>query len=129
MSREKVMVSGIPHWIKRIWINWIVPFAKSVAPRKSHWFNSSVTFAIVFIAGGILLPVVRVYPASVHQYFAGLQLWMRAVSSIAIGCTIAYLMFNLFRPRLSHILRVYTDRIEFLTGQSVAELLMSVSQL
>lgn len=71
--------------------------------RKSHWTHAVLTFFVTVLAAGILLPLVRLQPESVHKYFNGLNDWLRIGFAFSVCIVFTGLMFRLLSPRISHL--------------------------
>jgi hypothetical protein len=70
---------------------------------RSHWTNAGLTFLLTVLGAGILLPLVRVQPETVHTFFNGLNDWLR-ISFIFFLCVVfTAAMFNLLSPRIGHL--------------------------
>jgi hypothetical protein len=81
-------------------MNWI---RNLIGQARSHWTHAGLTFVLTILAGGILLPLIRVYPESVHKYFTGLSDWLR-ISFILFLCIVfTAAMFRLLSPRIGHL--------------------------
>lgn len=74
-----------------------------MAKRRSHWTNAGLTFVLTVLAAGILLPLVRVQPESVHKYFNGLNDWIRSSFVFSLCAVFTGVMFKLLSPRIGHL--------------------------
>ncbi|GAB5444336.1 MAG: hypothetical protein Fues2KO_46850 [Fuerstiella sp.] len=70
---------------------------------RTHWNHAFLIFALIVIAAGILLPLVRVQPESVHDYFTGLQDWLRISFAFAMCVVFTAAMFKLLTPRVGQL--------------------------
>ncbi len=71
--------------------------------RRSHWTHAGLTFVLTVLAAGVLLPLVRIQPKSVHDYFNGLNEWIRIGFAFSLCVVFTGVMFKLLSPRLGHI--------------------------
>lgn len=71
--------------------------------RKSHWSHAALTFLLFVLGAGILLPLVRVQPESVHKYFNGLNNWIRISFAFFLCVVFTGVMFKLLSPRVGHL--------------------------
>lgn len=76
---------------------------KLIGRANSHWTHAGLTFVLTILAAGILLPLLRVYPESVHKFFTRLSDWLR-ISFILFLCIVfTVAMFRLLSPRIGHL--------------------------
>ncbi len=70
---------------------------------KSHWHHAIVTFLTTVLGAGIFLPLVRVQPASVHEYFNGVSDWIRVSFAFTLCVFFTILMFKVLSPRAGQL--------------------------
>lgn len=73
-----------------------------------HRIHAVLTFIVAFVAGVILIPLLRVEPKSVHKFATGLTDWQRTGFSLILCVLYAHTMFKLFSPRLVHLRYLWT---------------------
>ena len=71
--------------------------------QRSHWTHAGLTFFLTVLAAGIFLPWIRVHPESVHQYFNGLNDWLRIAFVFCLCVVFTSLMFKLLSPRIGQL--------------------------
>lgn len=69
----------------------------------SHWVKAGLTFLLTLLGAAILLPLARVRPETVHNYFNGLQTWVRVGFVFFLSVSFTAGMFNLLSPRIGDI--------------------------
>ena len=70
---------------------------------KTHWQHAILIFALTFLAAGILLPLIRVQPKALHEYFNGLNDWVRIIATFAMSVTFTGVLFKLLSPQIGHL--------------------------
>lgn len=70
---------------------------------KTHWQHAILIFALTFLAAGILLPLIRVQPRAFHEYFNGLNDWVRIIATFAMCVTFTGVLFKLLSPQIGHL--------------------------
>lgn len=73
-----------------------------MSQRRTHWTHAGLTFLITVLTAGCLLPLVRVQPESVHEYFNGLSDWLRICFAFFLSILFTTVMFKLLSPRIGH---------------------------
>ncbi len=73
-----------------------------------HWIHWCVNLLCVVGAGIFLIPYFRSQPESVHEFATALPDWQRQLFVFAICVILAYTLFKLFSPRLSHLRYFFT---------------------
>jgi len=73
-----------------------------------HWIHWCVNLLCVVGAGILLIPYFRSQPESVHKFATALPDWQRQLFVFAICVILAYTLFKLFSPRLSHLRYFFT---------------------
>ena len=71
--------------------------------RNSHWLHAALTFLLTFFGAGILLPLLRVEPGSVHKYFNSLSAGLRVGFVFSLCVVFTWTMFKLLSPRVGHL--------------------------
>ncbi|MEX1042500.1 MAG: P-loop NTPase fold protein [Pirellulaceae bacterium] len=77
----------------------------------SHWFQAGLAFVLTILAGGILLPLVRRYPESVHAYFNDLgdpdsleiNDLVRIGFAFCLCVVFTHVLFKLLSPRVGQL--------------------------
>lgn len=72
---------------------------------RSHWTNVGLTFVLTLLSTSILLPLVRIHPESVHEYFWELKDWIRIGFTFSLCVIFCGAMFRLLSPRIGHLAR------------------------
>lgn len=74
-------------------------------PRLSvqHWVRWCVNLLCVVGAGIFLIPYFRSQPERVHEFATALPDWQRRLFVVVMCVILAYALFKLFSPRLSHL--------------------------
>lgn len=70
---------------------------------NSHWHHAIFIFVLTVFAAGILLPLVRVQPESIHTYFNGLNHWIKICFVFFLCVVFTGVMFKLLSPRVGHL--------------------------
>ena len=86
---------------------WYAAVRGPVGRRWLHWL---LTAMVVTAVRALLLPVLRRNPAGVHSYFAGASAWHRVLVLFVASSTVAWVLFKLLSPRLSHLCQAVSLR-------------------
>ena len=68
-----------------------------------HWRHAILTFVVTVLAASILLPLIRVQPEAVHQYFKSLHDWVRVAFIFSLCVILVGALFRLLSPKLGHL--------------------------
>ncbi|MBB03185.1 MAG: hypothetical protein CMJ47_11100 [Planctomyces sp.] len=68
-----------------------------------HWHHAILTFFLTVLAAGFLLPLLRVEPEVVHDYFKGLNDWVRIVFIFSLCVIFTGASFKLLKPRIRQL--------------------------
>jgi len=71
--------------------------------QNSHWVQAGLAFVLTFLAGATLLPLVRVEPLAVHEYFIDLSDWVRISFAFFLCVVFVHVTFKLLSPRVGQL--------------------------
>ncbi|WP_417386826.1 P-loop NTPase fold protein [Gimesia sp.] len=70
---------------------------------NSHWRKAMFTFVLTVVAAGILLPLIRAKPEPVHEYFNGLNDWIRIAFVFFLSVISTGMLYKLLSPQIRHL--------------------------
>lgn len=94
----------------------------------NHKHHTLLALLVTILAGGILLPLVRSEPESVHEFFLDLNDWQRIGFIFFLALAFTYSMFQLLAPRLMQ-LRYWWKHPPAWLGVSIAVIVVAIVDL